>query len=232
MYYIIRPTNHDILHYGVSVKDGSPGRGSGRYPLGSGKKIQSITNSIYQNAKKVEPRITKDITSIVSNSKSTMHGLEHRLKTKDSIARKIKTDALEKNTTIRDSAKQIKDAVRYTVLSNDDTFVNSYNMVKDGLENLGYKEVRCRNYFDEYRKGNVKHKSVQSVFKDRGGYLFEIQFQTPSSQDAKDKKIPIYEERRKPGLSRERQLALEKQMSDLAENVKTPKNIYTIKSHG
>lgn len=39
--YMIRPDfreikHSDLYHYGVSVKDGSPGRGSGRYPLGSG----------------------------------------------------------------------------------------------------------------------------------------------------------------------------------------------------
>jgi GNAT superfamily N-acetyltransferase len=35
------------MHYGVSVKDGSPGRGSGRYPLGSGKKgaIQRVKSA-------------------------------------------------------------------------------------------------------------------------------------------------------------------------------------------
>ena len=37
MTYMLTPTNSDLLHYGVSAKDGAPGRGSGRYPLGSGK---------------------------------------------------------------------------------------------------------------------------------------------------------------------------------------------------
>ena len=37
MTYMVMPTNSDLLHYGVSAKDGAPGRGSGRYPLGSGK---------------------------------------------------------------------------------------------------------------------------------------------------------------------------------------------------
>lgn len=37
MTYMLMPTNSDLLHFGVSAKDGAPGRGSGRYPLGSGK---------------------------------------------------------------------------------------------------------------------------------------------------------------------------------------------------
>ena len=104
-------------------------------------------------------------------------------------------------------------------------------ITKSSLEEKGYKEIRCKNYFDLYRQGKVKHKSVQSVFKDKDDYVFEIQFHTPSSQDAKNKKIPIYEERRKPGLSRERQLELENQMEALAKSVAVSKNIYSIKTH-
>lgn len=158
--------------------------------------------------------------------------MEHKLKTEDSIKRKIETDSKEKNIDISKAGKDIKDAVRYTALSNDDNFTDSYNIIKSQLEKKGYKEVRCRNYFDEFRKGNAKHKSVQSVFQTPKGYLFEIQFQTPSSQKAKDKKVPLYEERRKPGLSVKRQKELEDEMLKLAKTVKTPKNVYSIKSHG
>lgn len=41
--------NDILVHYGVSVKNGAPGRGSGRYPLGSGKDPK----------KKLEGRLTK-----------------------------------------------------------------------------------------------------------------------------------------------------------------------------
>lgn len=82
-----------------------------------------------------------------------------------------------------------------------------------------------------YSRGKVKHKSAQSVFKTPTGYEFEIQFQTPSSQAAKDKKVPIYEERRQLGISKERASELEAQMERLAESVSDPKDIYKIKSH-
>ena len=35
---------NEIVHYGVSAKDGAPGRGSGRYPLGSGERPRSEHN--------------------------------------------------------------------------------------------------------------------------------------------------------------------------------------------
>lgn len=215
-----------LMHHGVpgqkwGVKNGPP------YPLHSEK----LASQIYAQAKKKEPKITKDITEAAAMAGSKMYGLEHKLKTKESIRRKIDTDSEEKKISPFESAMDIKDAVRYTTISSDETFVSGYNKVKETLERKGYKEARCKNYFDLYRQGNVKHKSVQSVFEDPDGYKFEVQFHTQSSQRAKDKKVPIYEERRKPGLSRERQIELEKQMEDLAKTVADPKDIYKIKTH-
>ena len=232
MLYALRPTQNDIIHYGKGHDDSPPGRGSGRYAWGSGKKTSStLASHIYNNAQHKEPIITKNVKQAAEMSGSKMHGLEHRLKTKESIQRKIETDSKEKNISLQSAASDIKDAVRYTTISNDDNFVSGYEKMKDLLGVIGYKEVRCKNYFQLYKEGKAKHKSVQSVFQDPNGYKFEIQFHTPSSQLAKDKKLPIYEERRKPGLSREQQIKLEKQMDDLAKQVTEPKNISRIKTH-
>ena len=73
------------------------------------------------------------------------------------------------------------------------------------------------------------HKSVQCTYKNKDGYEFELQFHTPASQAAKELKIPIYEERRKVGISEKRARELETQMKNLAENVEDPPNIDKIK---
>ena len=191
----------------------------------------SLANNLYKRAQEKEPVISNDIRSVVSGTSGKMYGLEHRLKTKESLNRKIKTDSEEKNIGMDESASGIKDAVRYTVLSKDNDFVKNYNAVKSGLEKKGYSEARCKNYFDLYNKGEVKHKSVQSVFRTPDGYLFEVQFQTPASQKAKNDKLPLYEEARKVGVKSERKAELERQMEMLAEKVPTPKDIYSIKTH-
>lgn len=226
MMYAILPTNRDLIHHGTlgmkwGVRNGPP------YPLNSNK----LSKKISSYAKKIEPAITNDVKSAVIDAGAKMYGLENRLKTENSIERKINTDSKEKHTSIFKAADNIKDSIRYTAISSDDKFVDDYNKIKSSLLNKGYTEARCKNYFVEYEKGLVKHKSVQSVFKTKDGYPFEIQFQTPSSQKAKDAKIPLYEERRKPNLPRERQIELENKMVALAENVKTPKDIHKIKEH-
>jgi hypothetical protein len=70
------------------------------------------------------------------------------------------------------------------------------------------------------------------VFQTKDGYEFEVQFHTPSSQNAKDKKVPLYEEVRNPNVSVKRRNELVSQMIALAEGVDDPKDVYSIKSHG
>ena len=224
----------ELYHYGTK-------RHSGRYPWGSGnrpfqrevdsKDSRKIANELYSTGIKKEPIITKNVQNAVRETNAHMYGLEHRLKTLNSIDRKIQTDSIEKSVSLKDSANNIKDVVRYTTISSNNDFVKNYNTFKAYLELRGYTEERCRNYFEMYKEGKVKHKSVQSVFSDPEGYLFEVQFQTKESQEAKDKKVPIYEERRKPGLSKKREEQLEAMMIDLAEKVPYPKDISKIKSH-
>ena len=182
------------------------------------KRIATVIN---ENAKQKEPKITKDVTKAIEDTGAYAYGLDHKLKTVESIGRKIDTKGIE----------HINDALRYTSVSNNDNFVRNYNTIKNELNDKGYKEIECKNYFDMYNKGLVKHKSVQSKFKDPTGYTFEIQFQTQQSQNAKDKKTPLYEEARSKNVTDARKNELEQEMVKLAEEVPSPKHIQTIKSH-
>lgn len=194
-------------------------------------KCAGLANEIFNIASKIEPKITNDVISAVSNSGCKMYGLEYRLKQPTSIAGKIASDAKEKNISYKEAANGIKDSIRYTPVSDTKTFVKNYNAIKANLESKGYEEVRCKNYFESYRQGKVMHKAVQSVFKDRNGNVFELQFQTPSSQAAKELKLPLYEERRKAGINETRAKELESGMRYLANRVKDPKYIDSILSH-
>ena len=190
-----------------------------------------LANRLYDKASKEEPKITSDITKVAAESNASMYGLEYRLKQPTSLAAKIGSDAKGDKTSFDDAAKGIKDAVRYTVISDGSKFVKSYNSVKAKMESQGYTEVRCKNFFEKYRAGEVQHKAVQCSFETPSGYIFEVQFQTPESQAAKELKVPLYEERRQKGVNQERAAELEKQMHDLAERVPYPPNIASITSH-
>ena len=218
-------SHHGRLGQKWGQKNGPP------YPLSSETIREEYSNNIYEKAKSNVEQITKDVRSAVRNAGSKMYGLENRLKTKESISRKIDKKSKEDKQSLSKSAENIKDAVRLTAISSTDKFVSSYEKIKKELEKKGYEETGCKNYFDLFNKGQVKHKAVQSNFKTKDGYEFEIQFQTPESQKAKTKKIPLYEERRKVGIDPKRAKELEKQMEDLAFKVPDPINIKKIKTH-
>ena len=185
----------------------------------------------FNEASKLEPQITKDVVNSVARSGGKMYGLDYRLKQPSSIAGKIGSDSKDKQISFLDAYSGIKDAIRYTAVSDDKDFVKNYNRIKESLNEKGYSETRCKNYFDLYEQGKVMHKAVQCTYKNKDGYEFELQFQTPSSQAAKELKIPIYEERRKAGISEQRASELEAEMRDLAECVQNPPNVLSIKNH-
>lgn len=194
-------------------------------------KSSKLANSLHKKASELEPKITSDVTSSIRESGSNVYGLDHRLKTQESTARKILTDSKEKRISLEETAKGINDSIRYTSLSNDNNFTSSYNKIKNSLQNKGYAEIKCKNYFDLYRQGKAKHKQITCVYQDKDGNKFEIQFQTPSSIKAKELKTPLYEEARNPNVSKERKAELVRQMEKLAETVKDPPGVYNIKSH-
>ena len=202
--------NRDWLaHYGIQgqkwgVKHGPP------YPLDRG---------IYNRAKKEEPNLSKDIQKVASKNKVQLHGYDHRLKTRESINRKTKL------------GKEIKDAVRYTMILPEKTFVKKYHNITKDLSDLGYTETVLKNYFKRYSEGTSNHKSIQGNYKSKNGYEFEIQYQTTSSQDAKDKKVPLYEEVRNPNVTAKRKIEIVKLMNELADSVKDPDDILKIKEH-
>lgn len=185
------------------------------------KKYLKRANDIYNHAKAIEPQISKDVSNAILNSGSKLNGFQNRLKTRKSIGAKLSSD---KDT-------NVKDAIRYTSITDDSNFVDGYFKTKKQLESKGYKEIKCKNYFEMYKNGQVKHKSVQCNYMTKEGDIFEIQFQTHASQKAKDLKVPIYEESRNKTTSSKRRKQLEKKMIELAESVPYPNDISRIKSH-
>lgn len=206
-------------------------RNRGKLSLEEAEECANIAKQIFSSSVKAEPKITRDVISAISKSSGHAYGLEYRLKQPTSLASKIGADAKKDKVSFEEASRGINDTIRYTTVSEDDSFTSDYKTIKSELERMGYFEVRCKNYFDAYKKGQVMHKAVQSVYRNEDNKTFEIQFQTPSSQAAKDLRTPIYEKRRRSGLSEQEKSKLEQQMLRLAEFVPYPQNVFNIKSH-
>lgn len=194
-------------------------------------KCAKLAEQAFSKASKLEPKITSDVVSAVSKTGSVMYGLEHRLKQPTSMAGKIGSDAKDDGVSFTAAKENLKDTIRYTAVLKDKSFAKDYNAIKGQLETSGYSEARCKNFYQSFKDGQAMHKAVQCVYTDKNGYPFELQFHTVSSQAAKELKVPIYEERRKQGISEQRARELENQMMALAYKVKDPAGVYSIKTH-
>ena len=85
----------ELYHYGIP-------RRSGRYPWGSGDRpFQSASPalSVYNTAGIKEKTITPDIKESAKESNSKLFGLENRLKSLESIERKINKKEIENGKT-------------------------------------------------------------------------------------------------------------------------------------
>lgn len=196
------------------------------------KKCVDVAERVYSTAAAKEPAITKDVVSAVDGVDGKMYGLDFRLKQPTSMAGKIGADARSDKSSFDQAGNKIKDAVRYTAVVDESNFTNGYNSIKSNLESKGYKEVRCKNFYQTYADGESSQKAVQCIYEDPSGYKFELQFHTPKSQGAKELNHPLYEEQRNVTTSEKRKTQLSAQMRSYGEQVPNPKGVLTIKSHG
>ena len=195
------------------------------------KECVKVAEDVYREAEKNEPEISKDLINSVEQVNGKMYGLDFRMKQPTSLAGKIGDDAKQGGISFEMAGKDIKDAVRYTMILDEDNFVNSYNKIKNGLEAKGYKEVRLKNFYQMYQDGEAQQKAIQCVYQNSNGYVFELQFHTNNSQGAKELNHPLYEEWRNASTSQKRKEELERKMINIGKNVRNPKNIMSIKSH-
>jgi len=150
---------------------------------------------------------------------SELTGLEHRLKTPESFKEKL-AGAIEEypDLSVSEHLEDMKDSVRYTFKSNEATYTQNVNEAISQLKSDGYEPVNFKNFW-----GKVGYQGINSFWRDSAtGHIFEVQFHTPSSFDAKMVTHPWYEEWRQPGIAPEREAELERLQNEVFDTVPTP----------
>lgn len=184
---------------------------------------------ILKNAQLVEKQITKDMQQLES-SKSSLIGEEYKLKDKDSLTRKIISDAI--NNTKKDitdlsfadidkAAFEIGDGLRYTLLIDEDVYKETVKSSLDELTKKGYRVVNFKNSWTKphYKGINV---SIQSPT----GFLLELQFHTPYSFKTKETLThEFYQIKRNISLSKDVQENADQIQIDYQSLVDIPKDI-------
>jgi hypothetical protein len=120
-------------------------------------------------------------------------GLEHRLKERYRIEEKVTHDIEKRGVSAADAFATMKDAIRYTYCYPDDHYADGVPADCERLKAAGFEHVDSRNWWphDEYKGFNSWWRVPEN------GQLFEVQFHTQASLDAKEETHAAYERLRK-----------------------------------
>lgn len=145
--------------------------------------IQGLADQVLEKATRHEARISGDLRSIARARKAKMVGLEHRMKGKASLSRKIAADVDDKGVTAAKAAAEISDANRYTMVFRANEYTRGAEQAMQALKERGYEIEKVKNY---WAQGNA-YRGINIIAKTPGGQRFELQFHTPASYAMKTK---------------------------------------------
>lgn len=181
---------------------------------------QAAADSLVDKAAQVEPEITKTMTSIADKIGAQLDGLDFRLKSRDSMRRKVALEAEETGDSFDEVAASIKDAVRYTMVFEETDMVKRMNAVLEEFRRLNYK-IQTKN---TWRPG-VPYKGVNVSLTTPEGYRLELQFHTKTSLEIKEINHKLYEQFRLLAHNDPKRISLLETMRSNAAQVPDPDDI-------
>jgi hypothetical protein len=184
---------------------------------------------IREKAIAVEPKITELMKTIQENAGGEFVQLDQRVKSTDSLARKIDGDAVAEFDGDRSrAADAVSDAVRYTLKVGDENYAQSLDSTIKALEASGFT-LRVKNFWqsgDPYDGVNIKAK--------KDGVEVEVQLHTRSSFSHKEGEggtHPIYKAYQTE-LNDSKRESMWNQMIEIAKGVTRPANYGAILATG
>lgn len=171
-------------------------------------------------ARAAERAISPQIRAAARLSDAELVGFDQRLKSPDSLKRKVATwMGEERGRTVGQSLARINDAVRFTLQWPGKRYTAGVTAASALLASWGNDSAKWSNTWT--RKNG--YKAVNSGWRaPRSGQLFEVQFHTPESKKAQLETHKLYEEQRLPGTSPERARELQEQQDALFAAVPVP----------
>jgi hypothetical protein len=200
--------------------DKAPSKGQSKEAIAEAQKLRS-------KAEAFEPVITnlmEGITSSIGGKFAELDGkssLVNRLKSTDSLARKIDADAEKDHGGDREkAAANLSDSIRYTVNVDENDYTEGVERTIDTLERTGFKVESVKNFWqagDPYDGTNIKVS--------RDGVKVELQVHTPSSHRIKEVDLHDDYEKYRSSKDNSERRSLWDGMVDKAKAIGRPANM-------
>ena len=154
-------------------------------------------------------------------------GLEHRLKGQDRLTEKVTKIMDERGHSAQEAFGVIKDAIRYTFQYNGDRYADGVRADCARLKDAGFEPVDLVNSWDK-----PHYKGINSRWRVPGsGQLFEVQFHTSASFEAKQETHVAYEKLRVGVPTRIEQRRLELFQHEVSARVPVPRGTSDIQNY-
>lgn len=147
--------------------------------------------------REIEENVTTPAMRRIEAEDPSRHlvGLDHRLKGEERLAEKVSRQVeSQPELTYQEAFTSVKDAIRYTFQYPDEHYAKGLWDDRERLESAGFELVELRNTWSGH-----EYKGINSRWREPGSsQLFEVQFHTEVSFEAKQLTHPAYEKIRNP----------------------------------
>ncbi|MEU8706866.1 ATP nucleotide 3'-pyrophosphokinase [Streptomyces sp. NPDC048565] len=173
-----------------------------------------------ERVERAEPSISVDVRAAALASGAEMVGFDHRLKTPDSLKRKVATSLKEHPGQNVDTVlRGVGDAVRYTLQWPDGAYTDGVSTASTQLSAWANDSTKWSNTWGR----DSGYKGLNTGWRAPGyGQLFEVQFHTPASKHAQEVTHLLYEEQRLPSTTPARKAELQAQQNAAFAAVPVP----------
>ncbi|MGW1867771.1 ATP nucleotide 3'-pyrophosphokinase [Streptomyces mauvecolor] len=180
----------------------------------------AAVDAFYDRATKAEQTISPQVQAAARISRADVIGFDHRLKSPDSLKRKVATSLKEHpGQEVNEALAEIKDSVRYTLQWPDYRYAQGVTVASEVLSAWGNDSTKWSN---TWARGKG-YKAINSAWlAPSSQHLFEVQFHTPASKNAQEVTHKLYEEQRLPTTSPERARELQAQQDAIFAAVPVP----------
>ena len=184
-----------------------------------------FAQQLYNVASVEEPLVTAQLKALESD-KVHLEGLEYRLKTVESLSRKIVSDAHDMEISLSEAANNIHDGLRYTFAIDEQEYVAKTQLIMDTLITNGNSVYKFKNY---WAKKDVDYQGINVMLRSKDGFIYEVQFHTPMSYYVKGEKAHKYYEiiRSETSTAEEKAEASKKQAEEYKQ-IPLPKGVEEI----
>lgn len=142
-------------------------------------RARAIAAAKFDQAGKAEEDVTALMQGIEADGLGQLAGLDNRLKLDtERTAEKIEADVLAGNPLAE--ARQVKDALRYTLVNDEASLYANAEATITRLQDEGYVVIKWKDNMD-----SLLSKDINSALKAPDGSRFELQFHTPTTLERK-----------------------------------------------